>query len=118
MPPINVGLIGYGFSTKCFHLPFVKPNPDLNVYAFLQRAEAPKGAPKAEAGLHCTLDYPEAKHYRTADEFFADVAIELVIICSNVETHTEFAERALLAGKHGLHALSRFTYDAGLYGSR
>jgi hypothetical protein len=41
MAPINVGFIGYGFSTKCFHLPFIIPNPDLEVYAFLQRAAHP-----------------------------------------------------------------------------
>jgi predicted dehydrogenase len=101
MAPINIGFIGYGFSTKCFHLPFIIPNPDLKVYAFLQRAAPPPSSANAEKVTHCTIDYPEAKHYQTADDFFADKEIELVIVCSHHDTHAEFAERALEAGKHG-----------------
>ncbi|KAJ9622453.1 hypothetical protein H2203_006675 [Taxawa tesnikishii (nom. ined.)] len=98
MAPLNVGLMGYGFSTKSFHLPFIIPNPDLKVYAFLQRAEKPNDA--KEAGKHCAIDYPEAKHYRTADEFFADPNIDLVVVCTHHDSHADFAERALNAGKH------------------
>jgi predicted dehydrogenase len=97
MAPIKVGFVAYGFSTKCFHLPFVLPNPDLEVYAFLQRAAGPT---QAKGGSHCTIDFPQAKHYRTSDEFFSDEAIELVIICTH--SHEEFVEKALNAGKHGM----------------
>lgn len=100
-PPIKVGIIGYGFSAKCFHLPFVLPNPDLQVYAFFQRAAAPAAGSPPPARGHCTVDFPWAKHYRTADEFFSDPEIDLVIICSG--NHEEFAERSLTAGKHGMH---------------
>jgi len=100
MAPLNVGFMGYGFSTKCFHLPFVLPNPDLKVYAFLQRAPAPSSKSGVEKGKHCTVDFPDAKHYRTADEFFADKNIDLVLVCTHHDTHAEFAERALAAGKH------------------
>ncbi|KAF2092839.1 NAD(P)-binding protein [Rhizodiscina lignyota] len=100
MAPINVGLMGYGFSTKSFNLPFIVPNPDLKVYAFLQRAEAPANKSEVPAGKHCAVDYPEAKHHRTADDFFADPNIDLVIVCTKHDTHEEFAEKALLAGKH------------------
>ena len=105
MAPIKVGLMGYGFSTKCFHLPFITPNADLEVYAFLQRAEAPADKKGIEAGKHCTVDYPEAKHYRTSDEFFADSEIELVIVCTSSDNHAEFAEKAMRSGKHGKIAL-------------
>ncbi|KAK5111745.1 hypothetical protein LTR62_004665 [Meristemomyces frigidus] len=97
-PTIKVGLMGYGFSTKCFHLPYILPNPDLEVYAFLQRKEAPKDT--TEEGVHCTIDYPKAKHYRTADEFFGDKEIDLVCVCTAVASHAEYAEKALQAGKH------------------
>ncbi|KAJ6256998.1 hypothetical protein Dda_7881 [Drechslerella dactyloides] len=100
MAPLNVGLIGYGVATQRFHLPFILPNPDLNVYAFLQRAEAPPPGSSVEKGKHCTVDYPKAKHYRTSEDFFADASIDLVIVCTGHDTHTEFAEKALLAGKH------------------
>lgn len=101
MAPLNVGLMGYGFSTKSFHLPFILPNPDLKVYAFLQRAPAPSDGTDIEKGKHCTVDFPDAKHYQAADEFFADPDIDLVIVCTQHDTHAEFAEKALLAGKHG-----------------
>jgi predicted dehydrogenase len=99
MAPINVGIMGYGFSAKIFNLPYIVRNPDLKVYAFLQRAEAPKG--NVGPGKHCTVDFPDAKHYRTPDDFFADKNIDLVVVCTHHDTHAKFAERALLAGKHG-----------------
>jgi predicted dehydrogenase len=101
MTPLNVGFLGYGFSTKCFHLPFILPNPDLRVYAFLQRSPPPPASSNPEKGKHCTIDYPEAKHYQTADGFFADKDIDLVIVCTRHESHAKLAEQALLAGKHG-----------------
>ncbi|KAK0702157.1 hypothetical protein B0H67DRAFT_650222 [Lasiosphaeris hirsuta] len=98
--PIKVGIIGYGFSTKCFHLPFILPNPELEVYAFLQRAPPPEDATVAPPKVwgHCTIDFPEARHYMTADTFFADDQIELVIVCTH--SHEELIEKALLARKH------------------
>lgn len=99
MAPIKVGIIGYGFSAKCFHLPFILPNPDLHVYAFLQRAAAPTDPSQVSGWGHCTVDYPQAKHYRTADDFFSDPEIKLVIVCAH--THEEFVERSLNTGKHG-----------------
>ncbi|KAJ3044994.1 hypothetical protein HDV00_012414 [Rhizophlyctis rosea] len=95
-PPIKVGIIGYGFSTKCFHLPYILPNQDLHLHAFLQRAPTPADV-KGPWG-HCTVDFPQAKHYTTPDEFFADKEIELVVICTHA--HEEFAERALESGMH------------------
>jgi predicted dehydrogenase len=99
MAPIKVGIVGYGCSTNVFHLPFILPNPDLEVYAFLQRAAPPSDPAQAPRWGHCTIDFPQAKHYRTADEFYADEQIELVVVCTS--THEEFVEKALLAGKHG-----------------
>lgn len=100
MAAIKLGIIGYGFSAKCFHLPFILGNPDLEVHAFLQRAAAPEDKSKAREWGHCTVDYPETKHYRTPDDFFADPEIELVIVCTHA--HEELVERALTAEKHGM----------------
>ncbi|OAL24368.1 hypothetical protein AYO22_05744 [Fonsecaea multimorphosa] len=101
MEPIRLGIIGFGFSTKCFHLPFINALPDdFKVVAFFQRTEAPKDPKSAETGSHCTVDYPDTKHYRNADEFFADKDIDVVIVCSKQDTHAEYAEKALNAGKH------------------
>ncbi|KAF2159457.1 hypothetical protein M409DRAFT_71015 [Zasmidium cellare ATCC 36951] len=99
MEPIKVGIIGYGGSAVTYHLPFIAPNPELDIHAFLQRREAPKGSGVAQS-VHCTIDFPDSKHYRTSEAFFADDKIELVVICTNVDMHAELTERALRAGKH------------------
>lgn len=105
MAPLNVGVIGYGFSAKSFHLPFIIPNKDLHVYSFFQRKEAPTDPKSAKTGEHCTVDFPDAVHYRKADEFFGDDKIDLVIVCSHHDTHAEYAEKAMRAGKHGMDHL-------------
>lgn len=100
MASIKVGIVGYGGSAKIFHLPYLLPVKEFEVYAFLQRKEAPPSGQGAK-GSHCTIDFPNAKHYRTPDEFFADTAIELVIVATHTDTHGHFAELALKSGKHG-----------------
>lgn len=100
-PSINVGIIGYGSSVKIYNVPYIIPNPDLTVYAFLQRAAAPD-LKTAKPGSHCTVDFPTAKHYQSADDFFADPKVELVIVCTPPDSHAAFAERALRAGKNGI----------------
>lgn len=107
MAPIKVGIIGYGFSTKCFHLPFILPNPDLALHAFLQRRPASEA--KDLKWGHCTVDFPDVKHYITTSEFFADADIELVIILTRDGSHGEFIEGALNAGKHGEYKLPALT---------
>ena len=99
--PIKVGIIGYGSSVRYFHMPYLLPNPDLEIYAFLQRAEAPKDPATAEPWTHCTVDFPKAKHHRMSETFFSDPEIELVIVCTQQASHAEFAEKALRAEKHG-----------------
>lgn len=101
MAPIKVGVVGYGFAAKSFHLPFINAIPDYEVVAILQRAEAPVDPKTAPAGSHCTVDFPNVRHHRTADDFFADAQIQFVVVATHADTHAHFAELALLAGKHG-----------------
>ncbi|KAH7384709.1 oxidoreductase [Cadophora sp. MPI-SDFR-AT-0126] len=98
MSQIKVGFVGYRGSAKTYHLPYLPPVKDFHVYAFLQRAAAP--STESVPGSHCTIDFPEAKHYRTAEDFFGDPAIELVVVTTHTDTHSSFAEKAIAAGKH------------------
>ncbi|KAH8658541.1 hypothetical protein BGZ61DRAFT_510624 [Ilyonectria robusta] len=100
MAPIKVGIVGYGFAAKNFHLPFIRAIPDYEVAAILQRAEAPSDPASAPKGSHCTVDFPGIKHYRTAEDFFADADIGFVVVATHTDTHASFAEQALKAGKH------------------
>ena len=101
MATIKVGIVGYGNSTKKFHIPFISAVPELEIYAILQRAEAPVDPSSAEKGSHCTVDYPNVKHYRTGEDFFADKDIDLVVVVTRNDTHASFMKQALEAGKHG-----------------
>lgn len=94
--PIKIGFVGYGRAAGIFHLPFVANNPNFHVYAFYQRSARP-----VDGSKHCSVDYPNAKHYQDLDNFLADPEIDLVSVVTRHDTHAEFAERALLAGKHG-----------------
>ena len=94
--PLKIGLMGYGNAARVYHLPYITSNPHYIIHAFYQRAPTPeKGKP------HCTVDYPDAKHYSDLDEFLKDSEIELVCVLTQYDTHASFAEKALLAGKHG-----------------
>ena len=101
MALIKVGFVGYGGSVRTYHLPYITPVKEFEIYAFLQRAPVPPSGRKAKHGIHCTVDFPRAKHYQNADDFFADPVIEVVIVCTHTDTHASFAEKALKAGKHG-----------------
>jgi predicted dehydrogenase len=82
--------------------PVCHPQPDLKVYAFLQRAAALASKESIENGKHYTVNFPDAKQYQTADKFFADKDIDPVLVCTQHDTHAEFGERALANGKHGM----------------
>lgn len=101
MASIKVGIIGYGNSAKRFHLPLITAISDYEVVAILQRAEAPPDPASAPKNSHCTVDFPHVKHYRQAEEFFANAVIQFVVVATRNDTHAYFAEKALLAGKHG-----------------
>lgn len=101
--PVKIGLIGYGRAARIFHLPFITSNPNYILHAFYQRSPAP-ASPEEGKGTHCTVDYPYAKHYTDLDEFLADGDIDVVSIVTRHDTHSAFAEKALLAGKHGTSA--------------
>ncbi|KAM0355117.1 hypothetical protein ACHAPU_000976 [Fusarium lateritium] len=97
---IKVGVVGYGNSARSFHIPFITAVPEYELVAILQRAEAPSDPSSAPKGSHCTVDFPQVKHYREADKFFADDEIQFVVVVTHHDTHAQFAEKALLAGKH------------------
>lgn len=89
----NVGVVGYGFSAKIFHIPFVLEVPEFNLYAIVQRT--PKPEDDAEK------DHPGIKSYRTAQELVQDAAVDVVIITTAPDSHYELTKLALENGKHG-----------------
>ncbi|RSL15044.1 putative dehydrogenase [Edaphobacter aggregans] len=89
MADINVAVIGFGLAGRVFHAPFVSAVPGLKLEAIVQR----RGDEAAKA-------YPATRLLRSAEEAFADPAIQLIVVGTPNETHFDLAKRALLAGKH------------------
>lgn len=89
MRTIPIGLLGYGLAGSTFHAPLIRTVPSLRLAAVMtsRRAEV-------------TRDVPGAVVVDSADEIFADPAIELVVVATPNATHFELARQALLAGKH------------------
>jgi predicted dehydrogenase len=112
---IKVGIVGYGNSAKTFHLPFITAVPEYELVAILQRAEAPSDPSSAPKGSHCTVDFPHVKHYREADKFFADDEIQFVVVVTHHDTHAQFAEKALRAGKHGTSSTAEVLNVANMF---
>ena len=90
----NVGVVGYGFSAKVFHIPFVQEVPELKLYAVVQRT--PKPDDDAEK------DHPGIKSYRTTEEMVKDEGVDVVIITTAPDSHFELTKLALESGKHGM----------------
>ncbi|MEF1213420.1 Gfo/Idh/MocA family oxidoreductase, partial [Vibrio alginolyticus] len=87
--PVKTAVIGYGYSAKTFHLPFIKALPNLTLSAISSRQQ--------EAVQN---DWPDAKWFSDANTLLDDSDAELVIITAPNDVHYELAKRALNNGKH------------------
>ncbi|KFF73495.1 oxidoreductase [Chryseobacterium sp. P1-3] len=89
MQLVRAGLCAFGMSGKVFHAPFLKEHPGFSISGIVERS-------KEES----KEKYPEATIYRSVEEMLQNADIELVIINTPVQTHYEYARKALEAGKN------------------
>jgi scyllo-inositol 2-dehydrogenase (NADP+) len=89
VPPLKVGLVGFGYASATFHAPLIKATPGLCLAAV---------ASTAPQRVHAA--FPDADVYATATEMVARDDIDLVVIATPNETHFPLARQALEAGKH------------------
>lgn len=89
MQLVKVGLCAFGMSGKVFHTPFLKEHPGFFISAIVERS-------KEES----KEKYPEAEIYRSVEEMLENADIELVVVNAPVQTHFEYAKKALEAGKN------------------
>lgn len=89
MQLVKAGLCAFGMSGKVFHAPFLKDHPGFFISAVVERS-------KEES----KEKYPEATIYRSVEEMLQNADVELVIINTPVQTHYEYARKALEAGKN------------------
>lgn len=90
----NVGIIGYGFSAKIFHIPFITAVPDFKLYAIVQRNPQP--------GNDAEKDHPGIKAYRSADDLVKDPDVDVVVVTTAPDSHYDLTKLSLQAGKHGM----------------
>lgn len=87
--PVKTAIIGYGFSAKTFHLPFVQTLPELELCAVSSSQQAAVLA-----------DFPQAEWYGDAYQMLDQSDAELVIITAPNDVHFPLAKHALSRGKH------------------
>jgi scyllo-inositol 2-dehydrogenase (NADP+) len=88
MPPITVGLIGYGGAGATFHAPVIRALPELRLKSIVssRRQQIEK--------------MPGVAAVSTVADLLADPEIQLVVLASPTATHFEIALECLHAGKH------------------
>lgn len=90
MKKIKTALLSYGMSGKVFHAPFLELHDGFELIGSWERSKK-----------LIQNDYPQVKSYSSFEELLED-DIDLVIVNTPVETHYEYAKKALLADKHAL----------------
>lgn len=87
--PIKTALCSFGMSGRLFHAPFIHTHPGFQLYGVLERTK----------NLAEEL-YPDIKTFRSLDALVSDDKVDLVIVNTPNIMHFDFAQQALLAGKH------------------
>ncbi len=87
-PPIDVGLIGFGFAGRTFHAPIIHAVEGLRLAAILQRT-----------GNEAAQAYPGVTVVRTPQELLALPSISLVVIATPNDSHFPLGKECLLAGR-------------------
>lgn len=88
-PPIRVGLIGYGYSGRTFHVPLIRSVPGLEL-----RLVGSSDPSKVHADLPGMTVVADPVAVATSD------AVDLVVVATPNQTHSPLAKAALEVGKH------------------
>lgn len=80
------------FAAKIFHISFIRTSPSLELQAIVQRHPTSQSS--------APVDYPEVKHYLSAEELVEDSSCDIVVITTPPNTHYDLAKLCLEARKH------------------
>src|ERR1700733_14320499 len=98
MPPIRIGFIGLSSKPDCWatlaHIPYLRQSPHYEIVALCNSTPA-----KALESIAAHNLPPTTKAYASPPELAADASIDLIVICTRVDTHYTVALPTLLAGK-------------------
>ncbi len=87
---ITVGIVGFGLSGRYLQAPFFLTNPNFTLKTIVS------------AHQDVTAVYPSVKTERTFESLLIDDEIDLISVSSPNDTHFDYVQRALIAGKHVL----------------
>ncbi|UOQ86990.1 Gfo/Idh/MocA family oxidoreductase [Gracilibacillus salinarum] len=94
---MNIAIIGYGNAVLNYHLPYLERRETINVKYIFRREED-----RVKEGTEHENWYPSIRFTTNLDDILHDTDIDLVVICTHVDSHVEYATRALENSKHVL----------------
>lgn len=89
MRRIKTGVVGYGKSSKVFHIPFLSTLQEFEITKVLERHSD-----------ESKKRFPGITVSKTFDELIGDDETELIVVTTPNDTHFDYASRALKAGKN------------------
>jgi len=90
-PPINVGVIGYGYSGRNFHCYLIGFERRLRLYGVVTRDPERRRSAEREYGVRV---------FGSLGEMLGDENIQLVVVATPHDTHAPLAIQAMEAGRH------------------
>lgn len=93
---LTIAFIGYGNSVRNYHLPFVAAVENIRVKKIFRREE------DRQNDRHIETYYPEITFTSDWVDIAGDKDIELVVVCSHVDSHADYARKVLECGQHVL----------------
>ena len=86
---IKVGIIGYGYSTKTFHIPLIEASQQFDLVAISSsQSEVVKDK------------YPFITVFRTAAELISNAIVDLIVIAAPNQAHYSLAKSCMQQGLH------------------
>ena len=92
----TVAILGFGLSGRYLQAPFFLANPNFRLKTIVSNNQNPQDI------------YLGVQKATSLDDVLADPEIDLVSVASPNETHFEYTQRCLRAGKHVLVEKLRF----------
>lgn len=93
---LTIGIIGFGNSVLNYHLPYLERKQNIKVKAVYRREEDRVNDKEREEY------YPEILFTSHFNYLLEDETIDVIVVCTHVDSHVEYAQQILNAGKHAL----------------
>lgn len=91
VPPVRIGLVGYGFGGRYFHAPLLAAAPSCDFVGVVSTSP--------ERQRQVAEEHPGARIFRDIEEL-AEEGVEAVAISTPADTHSELTDQALDLGLH------------------